>query len=73
MTGSMQATTSFEIEAQRRQEVLLAAATSGVGNGTRLADAARATRRGVGRLAAAASMVALLATGRSTATGSTRS
>ena len=73
MTGSWKAATSFEFEARRRQEVLLADAPSGAGQGTAPANVARALRRGAGRLAAAASMVVLLATGRSAATGSTQS
>jgi hypothetical protein len=69
MTGSMQAATSFEHEAVRRQEVLLAEAGSGVSGSAAFADAARSTRRVVGRLAAgAAAVVALLATGGSAAT-----
>ena len=73
MTGSMKALTSFELEAIRRQEVLLADAPSGRSSGTASTGVGHAARRVAGRLGAAAgAAVALLAAGGSQATGSPR-
>jgi hypothetical protein len=73
MRGSMQAVTSFELEAVRRQEILLADANSGRQTTTERTDALETSRRVVRRLGTVAgALVALLAGGGAPATGTTR-
>jgi hypothetical protein len=73
MRGSMQAVTSFELEAVRRQEVLLADANSGQRDTTERTDARETSRRVARRLGAVAGAVAaLVAGGGAPAAGTTR-
>jgi hypothetical protein len=73
MRGSMQAVTSFELEAVRRQEVLLADANSGRRDTTERTEVLQASRRVARRLGAVAgALAALVAVGGARAAGTTR-
>jgi hypothetical protein len=73
MRGSMQAVTSFELEAVRRQEVLLADAEGGRRTTTERADALETSRRIARRLGTVAgALTALVSGGGAPAAGPTR-
>jgi hypothetical protein len=73
MRGSMQALTSFELEAVRRQEVLLADADGGRRTATERTDALETNRRVARRLGTVAgALAALVAGGGAPAAGPTR-
>lgn len=73
MRGSMQAMTSFELEAVRRQEILLADADSGRRDRTERKEALQASRAVARRLGAVAgALAALVAGGGARAAGTTR-
>jgi hypothetical protein len=73
MRGTMQALTSFELEAFRRQEILLADAQSGRRTTTERTDAPTTNRRVARRLGTVAgALAALVAGGGTRAAGTTR-
>lgn len=73
MRGSMQAVTSFEVEAARRQEVLLAGGPTGTRDKMARAGGRQTDRRVVRRLGAISDALAtLVAGGGASAAGTTR-